>query len=128
LEKKFEARIGNWSHMWLSLGGRVILEKYVLERIPVHWLSLSNIPNCTLNNIRRRMFNFMWKGKKIKEGVHLISWKKIAKPKKVGGCGIENIFTFGKALVTKILWRCLMVPGLWHELILKKYLRKKSMT
>jgi hypothetical protein len=53
----------------------------------------------------------MWIGKKLKEGMHLISWKKIAKPKKDGGWGIKNIFTFGKALAAKSLWRCLMVLG-----------------
>jgi hypothetical protein len=45
----------------------------------------------------------------------------------VGGWGIKNIFFFGKALAAKSLWRCLMVPELWHEVILKKYLRKKTM-
>jgi hypothetical protein len=126
LEKKFETRISNWSHRWLSLGGRYTLVKVVLESIPVYWLSLAKIPKSILNNIRKRMFNFLWTGKKIKEGVHLINWRKIAKPKKVGGWGIKNIFFFGKALAAKSLWRCLNVPGLWNEVILKKYIRKKS--
>jgi hypothetical protein len=73
LEKKFETRISNWSHRWLSLGRRVTLVKVVLESIPVYWLSLAKIPKSILNNIRKRMFNFLWTGKKIKEGVHLIS-------------------------------------------------------
>jgi hypothetical protein len=44
----------------------------------------------------------------------------------VGGWGIKNFFIFGKALAVQSLWRGLMVLGLWHEVILKKYLRKKS--
>jgi hypothetical protein len=44
----------------------------------------------------------------------------------MGGWGIKNTFTFGKALAAKFLWRCLMVLGLWHEVILKKYLNKKT--
>jgi hypothetical protein len=51
--------------------------------------------------------------------MHLVNWKRIAKPKKTGGWGIKNIFSFGKALAAKSLWRCLMVPGLWHEVIQK---------
>jgi hypothetical protein len=128
LEKKVEKRIANWSHRWLSLGGRYTLIKDVLERIPVYWLSVVKIPKGTLNNIRRRVFSFLWTGKKQKEGIHLLSWQKITKPKKDGGWGIKNIYTFGKALAAKNLWRCLMVPGLWHEVILKKYLKKKSVT
>jgi ribonuclease HI len=124
--EKIEKRIANWSHRWLSLGGRVTLVKVVLESIPVYWLSLAKIPKSILNTIRKRMFSFLWTGKKTKEGIHLTRWNTIAKPKKLGGWGIKNIFTFGKALAAKSLWRCLMVHGLWHEVILKKYLRKKS--
>jgi hypothetical protein len=64
--------------------------------------------------------------KKEKESIHLVNWKRIAKPKKKGGWGIKNIFWFGKSLATKSLWRSLMVLGLWHEVIHKKYLKKKS--
>jgi ribonuclease HI len=65
-------------------------------------------------------------GKKEKEGIHLTNWKNIAKPEKDGGWGIKNIFIFGQALAEKILWRCLMLPGLWHEVILQKYLKRKT--
>jgi hypothetical protein len=39
--------------------------------------------------------------------------------------GYQKYFSFGKALATKNLWRCLMIPGLWHEVIIKKYIKKK---
>jgi hypothetical protein len=48
LEKKFEKRISNWSHRWLTLGGRFTLVKVVLESIHVYWLSLAKIPKGTL--------------------------------------------------------------------------------
>jgi hypothetical protein len=126
LEKKFEKRIVHWTHRWLFLGGRVTLVKAVLESISVYWLSLAKIPKSVLNRIRQRMFSFLWTGKKDKEGMHLVSWKRLSKPKKNGGWGIKNIFTFGKALAARSLWRCLMMPGLWHEVIIKKYLQKKT--
>jgi hypothetical protein len=96
--EKIEKRISNWSHRWLTLGGRYTLVKSVLESIPVYFISLAKIQKGTLNNIRRRMFSFPCTGKKLKEGIHLIDWKKIAKPKKDGGWCIKNIYTFGKAL------------------------------
>jgi hypothetical protein len=64
LEKKIEKIISNWSHRWLTLGGRVTLVKYVLESILVYWISLAKIPKILLNKIRRRMFSFLWTGKK----------------------------------------------------------------
>jgi hypothetical protein len=66
LQKRIEKRISNWSHIWLTLGGRFTLVKSVLESIHVYWLSMSKIPTGLLNKIRRRMFNFLRIGKKEK--------------------------------------------------------------
>jgi hypothetical protein len=92
----------------------------------VFWIYLAKIPKSILNKIIRRMFSLLWNGKKVKEGMHLVSWKKIAKPKKSGGWGIKNIFTFGKSLAAKILWRCLMVSSLWNEVIHKKIPKEEN--
>jgi len=73
LEKKFDKRSMSWSHRWLSLGGRVILVKVVLESIFAYWLSMEKIPKSVLNNIRKRMISFLWSGKKVIEGMHLAS-------------------------------------------------------
>jgi hypothetical protein len=126
LEKKIDKRILSWSHKWLSLGGRVILVKFVLESIYVYWLSMEKIPKSVLNSIRKRIFSFLWSGKKFIEGMHLASWKKLAKPKKSDGWGLKNIFSFGKALATKSLWQCIMMPGVWHKVMIKKYIKNKS--
>jgi hypothetical protein len=61
----------------------------------VYWISLDNIPKNILNNIRM-MFSFLWIGKKIKEGIHLISWNKIAKPKKWVGGALKILLPLGK--------------------------------
>lgn len=44
LLREIEKRIGHWTNRWLSLGGRLILVKFVLENIPVYWMCLSKIP------------------------------------------------------------------------------------
>jgi hypothetical protein len=37
---KYEKRIGHWCNRWLSLGGRFILIKAVLESQPMYWMAL----------------------------------------------------------------------------------------
>jgi hypothetical protein len=49
--QKVEKRIGNWSFHWLSLGGRLILAKSVLQSLHVYWLSLVKIPSSMLHRI-----------------------------------------------------------------------------
>jgi hypothetical protein len=125
LEKKIEKRILSWSHRWLSLGGRVILVKVVLEIIYVYWLSLAKIPISVLNSIRRRMFSFLWTGKKVKGRNAFDKLEKACKTKKDWWVGYQKYLYLWESFGGKNLWRCLMMPGLWHEVIMKKYLKKK---
>jgi hypothetical protein len=53
LIEKFEHRINHWCNRLLSLGGRYILVKSVLESLPVYWLALAHIPLSVLTKIRQ---------------------------------------------------------------------------
>ena len=100
---KFEKRIGNWSNMWLSLGGRYIMVKSVLENILVYSLTLAKIPVYVLVNIRQHVIHFLWSGCKVRRGIHISKWDTISSPKSYKGQGIKNIHLFGKALAVKRL-------------------------
>jgi hypothetical protein len=50
---KFEKRIGFWCNRWLSLGGRFVLIKSVLESQEVYWMALAAILVTVLNKIRQ---------------------------------------------------------------------------
>jgi hypothetical protein len=86
---------------------------------------MEKIPIDVLDEICMRLFSFLWFGIKEKEGLHLVKWNMIAKPKKKGGWGIKKIYLFGKALASKSLWSCLMVFSLWHNVVQNKYLKQK---
>jgi hypothetical protein len=100
---KFEKRIGLWCHRWLSLGGRFVLLKSVLESLPVYWLAVAIIPTFVLNRIRQLMFNFLWSGSGAREHIHLCKWEIIAKPKSYGGWGVRNLHLFSRALAGEYL-------------------------
>jgi hypothetical protein len=117
-----EKKIGHWSYMWLSLGGRYILCKFVLEIQPVYWLSLASIPFSILNKLRKILFNFLWNGIGESHHYHLCRWETLAQPKRNGGWGFLNIFSFSKALAATTLWRVLTKEGIWKEVIKDKYL------
>ena len=75
--------------------------KSVLEGVPVYWFILDHILAGILDNIRKKFFSFLWAEKREKEELPLVSWKKMAKPKKVGGWGLKNIHLFKQALAAK---------------------------
>ena len=51
LLRRIESRVGFWGHQFLSIGGRLILAKSVLEGIPVYWYSLAWIPRAIIRRI-----------------------------------------------------------------------------
>jgi len=59
---KLEKRLHLWSHRWLSRDGRLVIVKYVVEAIPVYWMSLSWIPKGILEATRCICFKFLWSG------------------------------------------------------------------
>jgi hypothetical protein len=71
LLSKYENRINHWCNRWLTLGGRLVLVKAVLESQPVYWLALANIPSSVLHRIRQVIFNFLWNGNRKRKGFHL---------------------------------------------------------
>jgi hypothetical protein len=59
---KIKKKIGNWCYKWISLGGRDILLKSVLESQSIYWMAVEFIPRSIINQIRKMSFNFLWKG------------------------------------------------------------------
>jgi hypothetical protein len=120
--QKFERKIGNWCYRWLTLGGQLTLLKFVLESHLVYWMSLEIIPLTVLNHLRKIMFNFLWKSNSDSKSFHLCKWERLTLPKCYGGWGLRNLIDFNKALVTHTLWRVLKNEGIWHTIIVDKYL------
>jgi hypothetical protein len=123
LIQKVEKRIGNWTFCWISLGGKLILTKYVLQSLHVYWLSLVKIPSSILHRIQQLITNFIWRGARKSLGFHLANWKKIARPKDNGGWGIRNLYWFAQSLSSKSCLRGIFGKGLWNLVLKKKYLK-----
>jgi hypothetical protein len=121
LVDKFERRIRFWCNKLLSLGGRLILIKAVLESLPVYWMALAHIPATVLRSLRQLIFSFLWSGSKKSSGYHLCKWEDLSKPKSMGGWGLRNLPFFHRALSANTLWRILMKPGIWNRVIKAKY-------
>jgi hypothetical protein len=90
----FERRIGFWGNKWLSLGGRLILVKSVLEGLAVYWMMLERIPNKIIILLRRLSFNFLWNDLPGKRHFHLCSWQSLSRPRKEGGWGLKDLSPF----------------------------------
>jgi hypothetical protein len=126
LVAKIEKKIGLWCNQWLSIGGKFILVKYVLESQSVYWMSTELIPKVVLNQIRQSMFEFLWSGQRATLRIHLCRWDLLARPKHCGGWGLRNLKMFNTSLLANSFWRALMVDNIWHKILVEKYLGEFS--
>jgi hypothetical protein len=93
---KLSKKVGTWCNRWLSLGGRLILIKSVLEAQPVYWMALESLPSSVISRIRRVIFHFLWNGLSANTHYHLCRWEVLARPKKLGGWGLSNLLFLTK--------------------------------
>lgn len=75
-----------------------------------------------LKSVDRLSCNFLWGSSENKKKLHLIGWKKITKPKKEGGLGIQTTKEKNKALLAKLNWRFnTEKDSLWARVLSQKY-------
>lgn len=77
--------------------------------------------------MKRLSENFLWGGNSSQSKIHLSKLEKISVPKKLGGWGLLDMRSFGRALLCKSLWRGIFGHGLWSLTIRKKYLQDKNL-
>jgi hypothetical protein len=121
---KIEKKIGNWCYKWISLGGRFILLKSVLESQSIYWMVVELIPKFIITQIRKMCFKFLWNGNITSSHIHLCNWEVLSRPKSSGGWGLRNLTHFNIAtLLANTLWHTLFRKGIWHNIVMDKYIK-----
>jgi hypothetical protein len=87
---KISDRLKTWSKKLLSLPGRILLVKHVLQAIPIYHMMFIRLPNKTTTRIKQICRDFLWGfnqegGRK----TTLISWRKLTRKKCEGGIGFK---------------------------------------
>jgi hypothetical protein len=73
--ERVSKKINHWGTRWLSLGGRYILLKSVLEGQNVYWMTMEALPRMIINKIRKLLFQFLWTGLSENHQFHLCRWE-----------------------------------------------------
>lgn len=125
---RYYKRISRWEYKCLSMVGRVVLSQSILVQLAVYWAHIFFIPASIIHLMKKLTANFIWGGNPKKMKYHLSKLSDISLPRKLGGWGILDLMTFGKALLCKSLWRGIFEEGLWSSTIKKKYMANKDGT
>lgn len=107
----------------ISIAGRIVLLKAVLDSIPIYWLNLYKIPVAVINSIERLRRDFFWghsNGKPKK--IHLLHWDRVCASKQHGGHGLSRIKWRNLALLSKWWWRAYSErDSYWNNILKQRY-------
>ncbi|KAK2656773.1 hypothetical protein Ddye_009825 [Dipteronia dyeriana] len=112
-------RIRGWQGKLMSIGGREVLIKAVIQSIPTYSMSLFRLPRNLLNELHGLCNHFWWGSKVTKETIHWAAWDKLCRGKDIGGMGFKNLINFNRALLAKQVWRLIKNPGSLAARVLK---------
>ena len=128
--ERVQSKLAGWKANLLSITGKLILTQAVTTTIPNYAMQCVALPAKVLTSIDRLNRNFLWGSSENKKKLHLVSWKKIAKPKKDGGLGIQAAQAKNVANLAKLNWRLhTKHSSLWARVLSQKYCssRRSSM-
>jgi len=122
-----QTRLASWKNRLLNKPGRVALASSVLSSIPSYYMKINWLPQNICDSIDQTTRNIIWKDSNNK-GIHLVGWKKITKPKHLGGLGIRSARETNICLLGKLVWDMVQSSNkLWVHLLSNKYSAKPHM-
>lgn len=105
---KVKKRLEGWQNRLLSNGARLMLLKHVLMSLPIHLMSVIQVPLSVVRVLNRYFSNFflgMIDGKPKK---HWLAWLAVCQPVGEGGVGLRQLQDIQKSLHMKFSWKLLV--------------------
>src|ERR1044072_6381284 len=96
-------KLASWKGKLLNKAGKITLVKAVLNAIPVYPMQLSWFPQSVCDRLDGLARNFIWSRGETR-GMHMVSWRKISRPKRFGGLGVRQARLTNTAMLGNLVW------------------------
>ncbi|XP_012448836.1 uncharacterized protein LOC105772032 [Gossypium raimondii] len=97
----FRKRIAGWSFRYLSMGGKEVFIKVVLQALPIYIMQCFALLKTFCHQLEGILNKFWWANNKTSKGIHWSTWSALCLPKVYGGMGFRDLCLFNKALLAK---------------------------
>lgn len=124
MSEKIQKKLAGWKGRLLSFGGKIILIKHVLASMPIHILSVLNLPKGIHNDLNRILSSFLWNATDGSKRRKWVSWRKFCYPIEEGGLGIRDFNEVQQALFMKFAWKLKERNSFWADFFRAKNLKK----
>ncbi|CAM8982011.1 unnamed protein product [Rhodiola kirilowii] len=119
-------KLQGWKEKALSIAGKEVLIKAVVQAMPTYAMSCFKIPVSLIKRLVGMIANYWWSNNKA-GGIHWCRFKKLCKEKGEGGVGFKDLYTFNDALLAKQIWRLMERPNsLTSKLLKEKYFKEAT--
>jgi hypothetical protein len=94
-------RIKGWKEKLLSIGGKELLIKAVIQAIPIYAMPVFLLPKNICKKITNIISQFWWGDDDQGRKMHWYAWWKLCFPKEEGGMGFRDLHSFNLAMLAK---------------------------
>lgn len=123
---KIKIKLASWKAVLLSMAGRVLLVKSVIQAMLVHSMSVYSWPIALLKDIDKWCRNFIWSGDIDKRKMVTVAWKKLCKPMDEGGMGLRSTISLNEASNLKLGWDMLNSMEPWATALRGRVFRNRK--
>jgi hypothetical protein len=128
VEERFQKKLSSCKGKMLSTGGRVVLINSIVGSLSIFTLSFFEVPRKILKKLDYYRSRFFWQSGGHKKEYRLTRWDVICAPKDQGGLGILDLDLQNRCLLSKRLFKLINEDGMWQSILLKKYMRHRTIT
>ncbi|CAL1367519.1 unnamed protein product [Linum trigynum] len=125
---KLLARVKSWQAKSISYAGRIELVGAVLYSITQFWMSIFLLPKSLIKEVEKICSHFVWgvgSGMKLRANV---AWQKLAYPKKEGGLGFRDMYSWNRACMIRHIWLILLQEGsIWVAWVIRYKLKGRDL-
>uniref|UniRef100_A0A453KYM4 Reverse transcriptase domain-containing protein n=2 Tax=Aegilops tauschii subsp. strangulata TaxID=200361 RepID=A0A453KYM4_AEGTS len=122
IKERVWKRIQGGKEKMLSKAGKEILIKAVAQAIPVYAMACFDLTKYLCDDISSMIGKFWWSQMDKENKIHWVGWDKLTKPKKDGGLGFRDLYSFNLAMLARQAWRMLQSPAsLCAQVFVAKY-------
>ncbi|KAL2921104.1 LINE-1 retrotransposable element ORF2 protein [Bienertia sinuspersici] len=127
MTEKIVSKIRSWGTRSLSYAGRAQLVNATLLNLHTYWASMFFIPKKVLDQVTNICRTYLWSGQAMSSKTPLIAWDWVCRPKKEGGLGYKDSYTWNLALLGKYVWSIAnKADNLWVKWINAVYLKDQD--